>query len=60
MGFKFKSKFNYSDRAIRGMSLETRQKLYDQEKNQLFQQIRGLPASEVAEAHRQLAEKWRV
>jgi len=60
MGFKFKSRLNYSDKAIRVMSRETRERLYLQEKDELFLQIRNLPASEVAEAHRQLAEKWRV
>ena len=60
MGFKFKSRFDYSDKAIRLMSPETRERLYLQEKDELFLQIRGLTASEVAEAHRKLAEKWRV
>lgn len=60
MAFKFKSRFNYSNRAIRAMSLETRQRLYDQEKNELFNQVRHLPGDEVAEAHRKLAEKWKV
>ena len=60
MAFKFKSRFNYSDKAIRLMSQETRERLYLQEKDELFLQIRGLTASEVAEAHRKLAEKWRV
>lgn len=60
MGFKFKSRLNYSDKAIRVMSRETRERLYLQEKDELFLQIRNLSASEVAEAHRQLAEKWRV
>ena len=60
MAFKFKSRFDYSDKAIRLMSQETRERLYLQEKDELFLQIRGLTASEVAEAHRKLAEKWRV
>lgn len=60
MAFKFKSRFDYSDRAIRAMSPETRERLYLQEKDELFLQIRGLTAAEVAEAHRKLAEKWRV
>ena len=60
MAFKFKSRFDYSERAIRAMSPETRERLYLQEKDELFLQIRGLTASEVAEAHRKLAEKWRV
>ena len=60
MAFKFKSRFDYSDMAIRAMSPETRERLYLQEKDELFLQIRGLTAREVAEAHRKLAEKWRV
>ena len=60
MAFKFKSRFDYSDKAIRLMSQETRERLYLQEKDELFLQIRGLTASEVADAHRKLAEKWRV
>ena len=58
--FKFKSKLNYSDKAIRVMSQETRERLYLQEKDELFMRIRGLSASEVADAHRKLAEKWKV
>ena len=60
MGFKFKSRFDYSDRAIRAMSQETRDRLYLQEKDELFLQIRNLSAAEVAEAHKRLAEKWKV
>ena len=60
MGFKFKSKLNYSDRAIRAMSHETRQRLYRQEKDQLFMQIKGLSAVEVQEAHDALIRKWRI
>lgn len=58
--FKFRSKFNYSARAIRAMSQSTRENLYNQEKDELFMQIRDLPAEEVAAAHRELAKKWGV
>ena len=60
MAFKFRSRLNYSDRAIRTMSRETREKLYRQEKDELFMQIRGLSAAEVQEAHDQLIQKWRI
>ena len=60
MAFKFKSRFDYSDRAIRAMSLDTRERLYLQEKDELFLQIRGLSAAEVSEAHQKLVRKWRV
>lgn len=58
--FKFKSRFNYSGKAIRKMSRETRERLYLQEKDELFEQIRDLPAAEVTEAHKALIKKWRV
>lgn len=60
MGFKFKSRFSFGEKAIRAMSRETREKLYRQEKDELFMQIKDLPAADVAEAHKALAEKWRV
>ena len=60
MAFKFRSRLNYSDRAIRAMSRETREKLYRQEKDELFMQIRGLSAAEVQEAHDHLIQKWRI
>ena len=49
-----------SDRAIRAMPYESRLKNYEREKDALFFKIRDMNASEVAEAHRKLAEKWRV
>ena len=58
--FKFKSRFDYTDRAIRNMSIETREKLYRQEKDELFMQIRGLTAAEVAAEHEKLIRKWRI
>lgn len=60
MAFKFRSRLNYSDRAIRAMSRETREKLYRQEKDELFMQIKGLSAAEVQEAHDALIRKWRI
>ena len=49
-----------SDRAIRAMPYESRLKNYEREKDELFFKICNMTASEVAEAHRKLAEKWRV
>ena len=60
MAFKFRSRLNYSDRAIRAMSRETREKLYRQEKDELFMQIKGLSAAEVQDAHDALIRKWRI
>lgn len=60
MGFKFKSRFSFGEKAIRRMSAETREKMYRQEKDELFQQIRGMSAAEVAKAHDALIKKWRV
>lgn len=58
--FKFRSRLIYSDKEIRKMPPETRERLYRQEKDELFQQIRGLPADEVAAAHEALIKKWRI
>jgi hypothetical protein len=49
-----------SDRAIRAMPYESRLKNYEREKDALFFKIRNMTAAEVSEAHRRLAEKWRV
>lgn len=49
-----------SDRAIRVMPYDSRLKNYEREKDELFFKIRNMTAAEVAEAHRKLAEKWRV
>jgi hypothetical protein len=49
-----------TDRAIRAMPYESRLKNYEKEKDALFLKIKGMSASEVAEAHRKLAEKWKV
>ena len=58
--FKFKSKLNYSDRAIRMMSPETREKLYRQDKNDLFAQLKSAPGQVFAEEHDRLIKKWRI
>lgn len=42
------------------MPYELRLQNYEREKDALFMQIRDMPAAEVAEAHRALAEKWKL
>lgn len=49
-----------SERAIRAMPYDTRLKNYEREKDELFFKIRNMSAAEVSEAHRKLAEKWRI
>ena len=49
-----------TDRAIRAMPYESRLKNYEKEKDALFLKIKGMSAADVAEAHRKLAEKWKV
>ena len=49
-----------SERAIRAMPYELRIQNYEREKDDLFMRIKDLPAAEVAEAHRALAEKWKL
>ena len=46
--------------AIRAMSYQARLRHYEREKNDLFFQIRDLPACEVARRHEELARKWMV
>ena len=58
--FVFKSKLDYNDRAIRLMSSETREKLYRQDKNDLFNQLRSAPGAVYAAEHDKLIKKWRV
>ena len=60
MEFKFKSRLKYSDRAIRAMSHETRERLYRQDKNDLFNQLKSAPGHVFAEEHDKLIRKWRV
>lgn len=49
-----------SERAIRAMPYELRLQNYEREKNDLFMQIRDLPADKVSEAHKALVEKWKL
>ena len=49
-----------NDRAIRAMPYDTRLKHYEREKEELFFQIRDMSPNEVSEAHRRLAQKWRI
>lgn len=49
-----------SERAIRAMPYELRLQNYEREKNDLFMQIRDLPADKVSEAHKELVEKWKL
>ena len=49
-----------SERAIRNLPYESRLRNYEKEKDELFFKIRNMTAAEVSEAHRKLAEKWRV
>lgn len=55
-----KKKQSISERAIRAMPYEVRLRNYEREKNAMFSKIAGLPASEVAKAHADLAKKWGV
>jgi len=58
--FRFRSRLVYSEKEIRKMSPETRERMYRQEKDELFMQIRGMPAEEVAAAHEALVRKRRI
>ena len=58
--FKFKSRLPYSDKAIRLMSPETRERLYRQDKNDLFNQLVDAPAAVFSTEHKKLIRKWRV
>lgn len=49
-----------SERAIRAMPYDMRLRNYEREKNELFDRIAHMSAVEVAKAHAELAEKWRV
>lgn len=42
------------------MPYELRLQNYEREKNDLFMQIRDLPADKVSEAHKALVEKWKL
>ena len=58
--FVFKSRLNCNDKAIRLMSPETREKLYRQDKNDLFCQLKSAPGAIYAAEHDKLIKKWRV
>ena len=58
--FVFKSRLNYNDKAIRLMSPETRERLYREDKNALFEQMRSAPGAVYAAEHDKLIKKWRV
>ena len=49
-----------NERAIRSMPYDMRLRNYEREKNELFDRIAHMSAGEVAKAHAELAEKWRV
>ena len=42
------------------MPYELRIQNYEREKDVLFMKIRDMPAEAVAEAHKELARKWKV
>ena len=49
-----------SDIPIKSLPYEVRLMNYEREKTELFAKNFGLPANEMAEMHKKLAEKWRV
>ena len=49
-----------TDRMIRSMPLMKRQQYYEQEKQELFYQIRDLSPEEVQQRHIALAKKWHI
>lgn len=49
-----------ADVAIRAMPYEMRLRNYEREKNELFSRIGSMTLREVAKAHADLVEKWRV
>ena len=49
-----------SERAIRAMPYESRIIHYNREKDELFNSIRDMPASEVQRRHEELVKKWGV
>lgn len=57
---KKKARTPLGEKGIRVMSYESRLANYEHEKNELFYKIAGLPASEVARLHKELADKWGV
>ena len=53
-------KTNYSARAITLMSYETRQKMYEQEKDELFRNAHKYSTEELARKHDKIIKKWRI
>lgn len=49
-----------SHRAIMRMPYDQRIRHYTEEKGELFERIASMSASEVAQAHRDLADKWGI
>lgn len=53
-------KKSLSEIPIKSLPYEVRLMNYEREKTELFAKNFGIPASEMAEMHKKLAEKWRV
>ena len=51
---------NIPESMIKAMSLENRQKRYNEEKDLLIQKMRGATAGELSDALKALVKKWRV
>ena len=51
---------NIPSTVIRAMPYNQRLRNYEQEKTELLQKMRGLPADQFAEKLRNLADKWRI
>lgn len=49
-----------TDRMIRAMSLETRQKLFNQEKNEFVREHMHLSPAAMDAAIKELAKKWKI
>lgn len=45
---------------IKQMSYQTRERMFNQEKDELFANASGMTTAEVSEALRKLADKWKV
>lgn len=51
---------NLTANEIKRMKPEERLSHYEQEKNELFYQVKNMTADEVRDAHEALRKKWRV
>ena len=49
-----------TERTIRAMPYDTRLRLYEKEKNEMFERLRGASARDMEEAHKKLDQKWKV